>query len=219
MESQSRQRTRIKFCGITSLEDAARAVECGADALGLILVSGSPRRISLAQAQAIRRRIPPFVAAVALLRNPQEAEVREVLTALAPDLLQFHGEETAAFCERFGARYVKAIAMGGAALAPVRGFPNAAALLFDGHEAGALGGQGQAFEWSRIAGLTAQPLILAGGLKPENVGEAILGVRPFAVDVASGIESAPGKKDSGKMLAFVRAVARADRELAERASA
>ncbi len=215
-----KQRTRIKFCGITRAADADAAVALGVDAIGLILVPGSPRELSIAQAQTLRRRLPPMVSAVVLLRNPTAALVEEVIEALQPDLLQFHGDESAEFCNRFGQRYLKAIAMGDsqAAVADrVRPFAAAAGLLFDGHPQGGLGGQGQAFDWNAVATRFAQPVIVAGGLSAANVGAAIEIARPFAVDVSSGIESAPGIKDSGKMSDFVSAVVRADRALLDAA--
>jgi len=206
-------RTRIKFCGITSIEDAAKAVDLGVDAIGLILVPGSPRELTLRHAAAIRRLLPPMVAAVVLLRNPDVALVQQTLAELQPDLLQFHGEETAEFCDQFGVRYIKAIAMREAKTPvdiAIRPYAAAAALLFDGHATGALGGQGQSFDWRLIRNAATQPLIVAGGLSADNVGDAIRIARPFAVDVSSGIENAPGRKNSGKMANFVRAVARAD---------
>ncbi|MDB5987964.1 MAG: phosphoribosylanthranilate isomerase [Nevskia sp.] len=215
-----KQRTRIKFCGITRLEDATQAIELGVDAIGLILVPGSPRQLSLQQAATIRRSLPPFVSAVVLLRNPAASLVRQVLQELQPELLQFHGEESAEFCDSFGVRYLKAIAMRDAQ-APldetIRPYAGATALLFDGHQAGALGGQGLSFDWRLIRDVSTQPLIVAGGLSADNVGDAIRIAQPFAVDVSSGIESAPGCKDSGKMADFVSAVARADRALLDRA--
>ncbi len=163
----------------------------------------------------IRRRLPPLVQAVALFRNPDSQLVKQVMTAVQPDLLQFHGEETAAFCESFGLPYWRAVPMGhfgfGAQDLGVwaRDFASAAALLLDGHAAGQAGGQGQTFNWSAVAA-TGKPLVLAGGLTPDNVGEAVQQVRPYAVDVSSGIESAPGIKDQQKMQRFVDEVRRAD---------
>ena len=214
------QRTRIKFCGITRLADAAAAIDLGVDAIGLILVPGSPRELNLQQARLIRKSLPPLVTAVVLLRNPVAALVHQVVQELQPDLLQFHGEESAEFCDRFGLRYVKAIAMRDARQPVgelIRPYAGAAALLFDGHQAGALGGQGASFDWNLIRDVSTQPLIVAGGLSADNVGDAIRIAQPFAVDVSSGIESAPGRKDSGKMADFVSAVARADRALLDRA--
>jgi phosphoribosylanthranilate isomerase len=205
-------RTRIKFCGITRLEDALAAAALGVDALGFVLVPGSPRQLTLAVAAAIRRQVPPLVWTVALLRNPAAEQVREAVAALRPDLLQFHGEETPEFCAASGLPYLKAVAMRGLRrpLAEIaRDYAGAAALLLDGHGAGELGGQGRTFDWAQAAGVD-KPLILAGGLHADNVAGAIRAARPYAVDVSSGIESQPGIKDSGKMAAFVRQVRDAD---------
>jgi phosphoribosylanthranilate isomerase len=212
-------RTRIKFCGITRAEDLAAAAACGADAVGLVLVPESPRALSLEAAQALRQRLPPFVCAVALLRNPSAAAVRETLQIVRPDLLQFHGEEPEEFCAGFGVPYIKAIPMHGD-LRPVldraRAYRSATALLLDGHAPGELGGRGRGFDWGQAAGAFAKPMILAGGLDAQNVAAAILALRPYAVDVSSGIEAGtPGVKDSGKMAAFARAVARADARLTQ----
>ena len=207
------QRTRIKFCGITRVEDALAAVALGVDALGFILVEGSPRRVSLKAAAAMRRQLPPLVSVVTLLRNPDSDEVWETIDAVQPHLLQFHGEEAPAFCASFGLPYLKAVAMRGLQrpLAEIAAdYADAAALLLDGHAPGELGGQGQAFDWSRITTGVNKPLMLAGGLDADNVAGAIRLARPYAVDVSSGIESKPGIKDSGKMEAFVRQVRDAD---------
>jgi phosphoribosylanthranilate isomerase len=206
------QRTRIKFCGITRTEDALAAVALGVDALGLIFAAGSPRQLDLAAAAAIRRRIPPLVTVVTLLRNHSAAQVREIIATVQPQLLQFHGDEDPAFCAGFGLPYMKAVGMKGLAkpLAEVaRDYASAAALLLDGHAPGEAGGRGESFDWNSIAAVD-KPIVLAGGLKPENVAEAVRIARPYAVDVSSGIESAPGIKDSGKMEAFVRQVAGVD---------
>lgn len=211
--SVSPSRTRIKFCGITRAEDAATAMALGVDALGFILVPQSPRCVTLAQAAAIRASLPPFVDAVALVRNADAAFVQEALRVLKPDLLQFHGEESAAYCRQFGWPFLKAVAMQDEtrALADIAAeYAGAAGLLLDGHGAGGLGGQGRAFDWTRATADAGLPLLLAGGLTPANVAAAIRAARPYAVDVSSGIEAAPGLKDSGKMLAFVRAVRSAD---------
>lgn len=206
-------RTRIKFCGITRAEDRDAAIALGVDALGFILVAASPRCVSAEAAAQLRAGVPPFVTSVVLLRNPPPAEVEAALAIVRPDLLQFHGEESAEFCASFGHPYIKAVAMQGAArsladyAAEYRG---ARALLLDGHAPGGLGGQGKAFDWARATESVNLPIILAGGLKPDNVAEAIAAARPFAVDVSSGIEAQPGIKDSGKMRVFAQAVRRAD---------
>lgn len=207
-------RTRIKFCGITRLEDALKGVELGADALGFVLAPGSPRFLTAQAAAAIRRQLPPLVTAVALLRDAPGDTVWEAIDALQPDLLQFHGAETPEFCASFGLPYIKAVAMRGAhhPLDQIaRDYAGAAGLLLDGHAPGEMGGQGQTFDWSSI-GRLAKPVILAGGLTPQNVAQAIRTARPYAVDVSSGIESKPGIKDSGKMEAFARQVRGVDIE-------
>jgi phosphoribosylanthranilate isomerase len=201
-------RTRIKFCGMTRAEDALTAVALGVDALGFVFAPGTPRCLSLEAAAAIRRRLPPLVSIVALLRNAEAPLVRAVSEALRPDLLQFHGEEPAEYCAAFGKPWIKAIAMRGAHKPLpelVREYAGAAALLLDGHAPGEAGGQGHSFDWTMVAQV-GKPLIVAGGLRPDNVARAIRVARPYAVDVSSGIEAAPGIKDSGKMEAFVRQV-------------
>lgn len=204
--------TRIKCCGMTRVEDALVAALLGADAIGLVFTARSKRRVALEQAQAIRRALPPFVDAVALFMDDEVALVEQVIAAVQPDLLQFHGDETDAWCARFGRPYLKAIAMGGGAwaLPRLQEYPRAAALLLDGHAAGEAGGSGKAFDWSLLPGDLAQPVILAGGLHAGNVGAAIRIARPWAVDVASGVESAPGIKDAGKLRDFIAAVRAAD---------
>jgi phosphoribosylanthranilate isomerase len=203
-------RTRVKFCGITRPADADAAVRLGADAVGLVLADGSPRFIDLRQAAIIRRRLPPFVQAVALFRNATFEAVRRAMDELQPDLLQFHGEESPQFCASFGRAYLRAVPMrGGADLAQwEQRFASATALLLDAHAAGEPGGQGQAFDWSGIR--ASRPFVLAGGLMPGNVGQAVRGARPYAVDVSSGIESSPGIKDEAKMQRFIEEVRKAD---------
>lgn len=205
-------RTRIKFCGITRDEDARDAVALGVDLLGFVLVPQSPRAIVPAAAEAIRRRLPPGVASVALFKDAPAAEIAAALAQFQPDWLQFHGAETAADCTRWPRPYFKAVAMkGGADLAAVRAaHPRAAALLLDGHAPGAMGGSGESFDWQLARELQEIPLFIAGGLAAHNVGEAIRSARPYGVDVSGGIESAPGVKDSGKMTDFVAAVRAAD---------
>jgi phosphoribosylanthranilate isomerase len=208
------QRTRIKFCGITRAQDAELAVALGVDALGFVLVPESPRFIAAEAAAEIRHALPPLVSSVALFRNAEPAFVREVLRLLQPSLAQFHGEEDAAYCESFGLPYLKSVAMAGPQDLPklAKTYASAAALLLDGHGANQMGGSGQTFDWSRVP-TVAKPLVLAGGLKPDNVAAGIAALRPFAVDVSSGIEASPSIKDSEKMRAFARAVQRADQEL------
>lgn len=213
MSDSALRRTRIKFCGFTRSSDIAEAVALGVDAIGLILVPQSPRAVTLEQAAALKTAIPPFVSSVVLLRNPDAGLVREVIGTINPTLLQFHGEESAAFCESFGHPYLKAIAMQHQtrALAEIAAeYASAEALLLDGHAPGGLGGGGVAFDWARATEAVGLPIMLAGGIRPDNVAAAIAAARPYAVDVSSGIEQAPGQKDSGKMRDFAREVRRAD---------
>ena len=203
-------RTRVKFCGMTRAADVDAAVALGVDAIGLVLAPGSPRFLPVEQAAIIRRRLPPLVQAVALFRNAPPDEVRRAIEELQPDLLQFHGDESPEHCGSFGRPYLRAVPMKhGADLAEwERRFAGATALLLDAHGAGEAGGQGRAFDWSAIP--ASRPYVLAGGLTPENVGAAVRSVRPYAVDVSSGIEQAPGVKDATKMRRFIEEVRKAD---------
>jgi phosphoribosylanthranilate isomerase len=189
-------------------EDAVLAAELGADAIGLVFTARSRRQVSIGQARAIARALPPMVATVALFMDDEAVYVDEVIDAVQPQLLQFHGSETDAWCAQFGRPYLKAIAMGdsSAALPLLRAFPGAAGLLLDGHGLGEAGGTGRSFDWSLMPRDLAQPLILAGGLDAGNVVQAIHIARPWGVDVSSGIESAPGIKDPQRMRAFIQAV-------------
>lgn len=205
-------RTRIKFCGLTRAGDVRLAGELGVDALGFIFVPDSPRALTLAQATALRQAVPPFVQVVALFMDPDRARVHETLRALRPTLLQFHGREEATFCASFGLPYVKTLPMGEgveAAEELATRYPSAEAFLLDGHKAGAPGGQGVRFDWTRLPTLP-KPWLLAGGLSPDKVFEAVRAARPFGVDVSSGIEGAPGLKDGERMHRFVQEVRRAD---------
>ena len=200
--------TRIKCCGMTRVEDALQAARLGVDAIGVVLTARSKRRVTIEQAQAIVRAMPPFVTTVTLFMDDDAGFVGEAIDAIGPDLAQFHGAETDDWCAQFGRRYLKAIAMGegAGALDSLRRYPGASGLLLDGHGLGEAGGSGKAFDWSLMPRDMAQPLILAGGLTPANVAEAIRVARPWGVDVASGIESSPGIKDAAKLAAFVQAV-------------
>ncbi|HET8941816.1 MAG TPA: phosphoribosylanthranilate isomerase [Rudaea sp.] len=201
-------RVRIKFCGMTRVADVRNAVTLGVDAIGLVMTRKSARRVELQHAGEIRAAIPPFVAAVALFMDDDPGWIREAVAAFSPDLLQFHGSESATHCTCYDRAYLKAVAMGGGANAGavIEQHPDAAGFVLDGHVAGELGGSGQRFDWSRVPRDLRQPLILAGGLTCDNVTAAIRTAQPFAVDVSSGIESAPGIKDVEKMRRFVEAV-------------
>jgi len=205
-------RTRVKFCGLTRLEDIACAVELSVDYLGLVFAPHSPRRLTLDAARRLRRSIPAHVGVVALMMNQPAADVQAVVDAIQPDILQFHGGEDNAFCAQFGLPFWKAIAMGGdpaRGLADTAHFPAASAFLFDGHAAGEPGGSGQRFDWSLLpAHLGSQHLILAGGLTASNITHALRTAAPWGVDLSSGIEieSAPGIKDAAKMRAFIQAL-------------
>jgi phosphoribosylanthranilate isomerase len=205
--------TRIKCCGMTRVEDALLAARFGADAIGVVITAHSRRSVSIAQARDIVRAMPPFIGTVALLMDDDAALVREVIDVVQPALLQFHGSESDGWCAQFDRPFIKAIAMGegAAALARLNDFPSAVGLLLDGHGLGEPGGSGKTFDWSLMPAAMAQPLILAGGLHAGNVAAAICKARPWAVDVASGVESAPGIKDPHMLEAFIQAVRMADR--------
>lgn len=208
-------RTRIKFCGFTRAGDVRLACELGVDAIGFVFAENSSRRIAAEEARAMRQALAPLVDAVALFMDNPADDVREVIRQVRPSLLQFHGDEDDAFCRGFGVPYLKAIAMGGDLAAQHPGhlhvrYPGAAGFLFDSHGGGASGGSGQTFDWSRIPSGIQKPFMLAGGLHPDNVFDAIAATLPWGVDVSSGIESAPGMKDGEKMRRFVEAVRRAD---------
>lgn len=208
-------RTRVKICGITRIDDALTVSEAGADAIGLVFYEKSPRFVNAEQAADISRSVPPFITRVALFKDAEPATVEQVLTTAGIDLLQFHGSEPPSYCEQFGLPYIKAIGLKGVHnikdfLSSVQfQYHQAKGLLLDGHAPGEPGGSGERFDWSLLVKLD-QPVILAGGLHPENVAEAVTIVRPYAVDVSSGVESAPGIKDPERVAAFVKNVIMAD---------
>lgn len=199
---------RSKICGITRIEDALVAAEAGADAIGLVFYAGSPRAVSVRQAQAIIAALPPFVTTVGLFVDLPRSELEAILEAVPLDLLQFHGDEPPAACEGFARPYIKALRVkpGDDIAARVERYGNAAGILLDTYVAGIPGGTGAAFDWSLVPRGLSKPIILAGGLTPENVGGAIERVRPYAVDVSGGVEAGKGIKDAQKIRAFVRAV-------------
>ncbi|MEA5444542.1 phosphoribosylanthranilate isomerase [Gammaproteobacteria bacterium AB-CW1] len=199
---------RVKICGITTAEQARWAAEAGADAIGLVFHEPSTRAVGIQQATDIIAAIPAYVSVVGLFMNPDAAQVRTVLERLPLEMLQFHGEESADFCRRFGRRYVKAVGMSGELDLEQASqlYPDAAALLVDSHAGRRAGGTGERFDWSRLPSRPDFDLVLAGGLAPGNVAEAIRVVRPWAVDVSSGVESAPGQKDPQLMSRFIEEV-------------
>ncbi|MCE8002423.1 phosphoribosylanthranilate isomerase [Billgrantia ethanolica] len=204
-------RTRIKFCGLTREQDVADAVAAGADALGFVLWPGSKRCVDEARLAALAARVPAFVTRVGLFVDQQPELIARCAEHL--DLLQFHGDETPAFCAGFGRPWIKALRMRDDLdlHAAAEAYAGAQALLLDAYRPGVPGGTGETFDWSRIPANLAKPVILAGGLGPDNVAQAIERVRPFAVDVSGGVETAPGRKDCGLLAAFAAAVAQADR--------
>lgn len=207
-------RTRIKICGVTRPEDARHAAACGADAVGVVFVPASPRNIDVEAAMAVRAAVPPFVQLVALFMDADAAQVRAVCERVGPDLLQFHGAEDAAFCGSFGRPYIKSVATAAGAdlTAAERAYPNAIGLLVDGHDVGEMGGSGRGVRPEQLQGATRLPLVLAGGLRPDNVAASVAAFRPWAVDVSSGVESAPGIKAAEQVAAFISEVRKADEQ-------
>ena len=203
-------RTRVKICGITRPADALAAARAGADAIGLVFYPSSPRYLSLERAREIRDVLPPFVQTVALFVNADGAQVSQVIGRVHPAMLQFHGDEAPDFCAQFGLPFVKACRMkeGVSALEYLRPFSSAAAWLFDSHVP-EYGGVGESFDWSLVPA-TDKPVILSGGLSRDKVAAAIRRVRPWGVDVSSGVESAKGIKDAAKIAAFIAEVRNAD---------
>lgn len=204
-------RTRVKICGITRSHDAQAAAQAGADAIGLVFYPPSPRFVEIEQGSRLRSGLAPFVTVVALFVNPSRDDVERVIDRVRPDALQFHGEESPEFCESFGIPYLKACRMkeGVDLLEYLRPFSGAAGWLADAYVEG-YGGAGTRFDWSLIPARRPKPLILSGGLTPENVGAAIRQVRPWAVDVSSGVEAARGVKDPVKIAKFIAEVRNAD---------
>lgn len=206
--SEARPTVRVKICGITRPQDVAAAVEAGADALGFVFTPRSRRAVDANAASPLVREVPALVARVGLFMDQGFEDVARILDRVPLNLLQFHGDEDPDFCRQFGLPYVKALAMGSADDADgverlAAAYDDAAALLLDAHAGGEAGGTGRTFDWGRIPRLQ-RPLILAGGLTPDNVREAVTRVRPWAVDVSSGVEDAPGLKNRAKIQKFIR---------------
>lgn len=206
----------IKICGLTRARDVDDLADFGIHAIGMVFYPRSRRCVTLARAAQLRERVPAFVSTVALFVNPEEAAVRQVIQAVRPELLQFHGEETPVFCRQFGVRYLKAFRVGGPGQARAaevaalcRRYPDAAGWLFDSYSPG-YGGSGQGFPLDLLAEVPRGPdwpsFILSGGLVRDNVAQRIRACQPDAVDVSSGVESAPGVKDRDRVRDFVAAV-------------
>lgn len=206
--------TRIKICGITRVEDALIAAREGADAIGLVFYPASPRNVSVERARDIMQALPPFVTTVGLFVNTTAPTVRDTLRQLPLDLLQFHGDENAEFCRQFEKPYMKAVRVkaGVDLLQYALEHRTAKALLLDAYREDAYGGTGHTFDWKLIVQDLPLPLVLSGGLHAENVAQGIQSVKPWAVDVSSGVEADKGKKDKAKINAFIRAVRKADEE-------
>jgi phosphoribosylanthranilate isomerase len=213
-------RTRVKICGITRVEDGVAAAREGADAIGLVFWAGTPRHISLEQAREIAAGLPAFVTVVGLFVDPEPDAVRVALTDVPLDILQFHGDESPEMCASFGRPYIKAVHVkaGVDLIHYASRYADALGLLFDAFEPGGLpGGTGTTFDWNALPTGLARPVILSGGLTPQNVGDAIRRVRPWGVDVSSGVEAVGedgkprrGVKDAAKIAAFIRGVQDAD---------
>ena len=199
---------RTKMCGITRPEDGQEAARLGVDAIGLVFYPPSPRHVSLDQARAIVAALPPFVTVVALFVDPSVAEVEAVLHAVPVDVLQFHGEESPDFCRQFARPYLKAVRVRPSLdlLQYAAHYAGARGLLADAFVPGMAGGTGATFDWSLLPPNLPLPLILSGGLDPSNIAAAVAAVRPAAVDISSGVESAKGIKDPALMAAFIGAV-------------
>ncbi len=206
--SVATMQTKVKICGVTNVADALAAAEAGADMIGLNFYEGSPRHLTVQTAVEISRALPPLILRVGVFVNPTEALVMRAIGDCGLSLLQFHGDETSEFCMQFGLMSIKALRVRDAeSLTALENFQTDAFLL-DAHSKSGLGGTGEKFNWDLAIAARKfdKPIFLAGGLTPENVAEAVRKVRPFAVDVSSGVESAPGIKDNAKVRAFVAAV-------------
>jgi phosphoribosylanthranilate isomerase len=212
-------RTRIKICGLTRERDVQAAVDAGADAVGFVLYAKSSRHVTIERASVLARVLPPFVTPVLLFVNAAAPEVQGACAALPQALLQFHGDETPSDCDAAGRAYLRAVRMapGVDLLDWAQRFPQTAALLLDAHVDG-YGGGGKRFEWSLIPPAVKTPLVLSGGLSPANVIDGVLAVRPYAVDVSSGVEQSKGIKDAALMRRFCEAVREADSRLADLAT-
>jgi phosphoribosylanthranilate isomerase len=209
-------RTRIKICGLTRDADVDAAVEAGSDAVGFVRYAKSPRFVETAALKALARRLPPFVTPVLLFVNASPDEIAVALDAVPHALLQFHGDESAADCQAPGRPYLRAVRMGPDTdlLDSATEFSSAAGLLLDAFVDG-YGGSGKTFDWSRIPAHVPLPVVLSGGLNPANVIDGVMRVRPWGLDVSSGVESAKGIKDAALIRRFCDAVREADARIAD----
>jgi len=205
-------RTRVKICGITKPEDGVRAARLGADAIGMVFYEASSRFVTVEQARKIAAALPPFVTTVGLFVNAAESEIRRILVQFSLDLLQFHGNESPEECEKYDKPYIKAIHMkeGVDLLSAEKQYRGASGLLLDTYKEGHPGGTGERFDWKMVPDEITKPVILAGGLTPENVAVAVNKIKPYSVDVNSSVESEKGIKDLGKVGKFIQAVRLAD---------
>ena len=206
-------RCRVKVCGVTSVADVQMLCAAGVDAVGLVFYAKSKRNVSIEQASAICRAVSPFVTTVGLFLDADADFVREVLAAVPLDVLQFHGSESPDYCRQFPRPYLKAVGMKGLAegfTTYADRYADAQGFLVDSHAPGAAGGTGEIFDWTQVPQHYAKPIILAGGVNPENVAEAMRTTQVYAVDVSSGVESAAGIKDAAKVVAFMQAVTAAE---------
>jgi len=201
-------RTRVKICGLTRPDDARAAAWLGVDAIGLVFYPPSPRNVSIAQAQAIVSALPPFVSVVGLFVDEEPQRIIDILHSVRIDLLQFHGDESPGYCRAFDRPYVKAIRMkpGTDLLLAAANYRASSGLLLDADDPSAKGGTGASFDWALIPPDCPLPVILAGGLSPKNAGFALRQVKPYGLDVSSGVESAKGVKDAEKMAAFIKEI-------------
>ncbi|HBD11836.1 MAG TPA: phosphoribosylanthranilate isomerase [Porticoccaceae bacterium] len=203
--------TKVKICGLTSVEDAVIAVDAGADAIGLVFYADSPRCVSIEIAREIVRTVGPFTTTVGLFVNAAVSELEQCVRETGVHVVQLHGDETPAYCRQMTTPYLRAIRVAPETdvAAAIAAYPAAAGYLMDAWHPERYGGTGECFDWHRVAGMASDParvLILAGGLSVDNIVEAVQSVRPYAVDVSSGVESAPGKKDPRLVREFIARV-------------
>ena len=206
-------RTRVKICGFTRVDDAVCAAHMGVDAIGLVFYPPSPRYVAIEQAQTIVAALPAFTSVVALFVDERESRIREVLERVPINCIQFHGDEPAEACRKYGKPYIKAVRMrSGVDMAGIAAhYSDAAGLLLDAYHPGVKGGTGSRFDWQLIPRQCSLPIVLAGGLEPANARQAVQSVRPYALDVSSGVEAEKGIKDAAKMAAFLKEVNEGDR--------